>query len=110
MIYILTAILGTVGLVSLLYALLILARLGQKLGAVTRMPPYYRGYYVSVCLLGVAMIARLLRASVFWSDSAAPVLNEPLFYLLLFHLPLAIGLAISLAITWYYWGWLLKER
>jgi hypothetical protein len=109
-IYILAAILGTIGLLSLLYALMILARFGQKLGAVTKMPRYYRGYYVSVFFLGVALIARLLRASVFWSDSAAPLLVEPLFYLLLYHLPLAIGLAISLAITWHYWSWLLKER
>jgi hypothetical protein len=106
------AILGTLGLISLIYALLILAQLGKKLGAVTKMRSTYRGYYVAVCLVGLALVLRLLRTSVFWaqSDGLPAALNEPLLYLLLYHLPLAVGLTIGLAITWYYWKWLLKER
>jgi hypothetical protein len=38
------------------------------------------------------------------------MLNSPLFYLLLHHLPLALGLSLGVAITWHYWSWLLKER
>jgi uncharacterized membrane protein YbjE (DUF340 family) len=38
------------------------------------------------------------------------VLTDPIFYLLLHHLPMAIAMSISLGVTWYYWSWLLKER
>lgn len=104
------AILGSVGLASLIYAFLILAQLGRKLGAVTKMPPYYRVYYVAVSFLGLALLMRLVRASVFSSppqDTFA--LYAPLFYLWLYHLPLALGVTIGLATTWYYWHWLLKD-
>ena len=106
------AILGTFGLISLIYALLILAQLGKKLGAVTKMRSAYCGYYAAVVLIGLSLVLRLLRASVFWAEPAGlpTALNEPLLYLFLYHLPLAVGVTIGLAITWYYWKWLLKER
>jgi hypothetical protein len=106
------AILGTAGLAGVLYALAVLAQFGRKLGAVTKMRPYYRGYYVAIICVGLALITRLLRASVFWAEQpqAIPFLSEPLFQLLLYHLPLAIGLTASLVVTWHYWSWLLKER
>jgi len=106
------AILGTFGLISLIYALLILAQLGKKLGAVTKMRSVYRGYYAAVVLVGLSLVLRLVRASVFWAepDSLPAALNEPLLYLLLYHLPLAVGMTVGLAITWHYWKWLLKER
>jgi len=106
------AILGSLWLISLIYALLILAQLGRKLGAVTKMRSTYRGYYAAVILVGLSLVMRLVRASVFWAqrDGLPAALNEPLLYLLLYHLPLAVGVTIGLAITWYYWKWLLKER
>ncbi len=106
------AILGTFALIALIYALLILAQLGKKLGAVTKMRSTYRGYYAAVALMGLSLVTRLLRASVFWADPGdlPAALNDPLLYFLLYHLPLAVGLTIGLAITWYYWNWLLKER
>jgi hypothetical protein len=109
---ILGAIVGSVGLISLLYALIILAQFGRKLGAVTKMRPLYKGYYVAVVLIGVALIVRFIRASVFWAPPATipPLLNDPLFYLFFYHLPFAIGMSMSLGITWHYWNWLLKER
>jgi chromate transport protein ChrA len=106
------AILGSIGLISILYALMILAQFGRKLGAVTKMKPFYRGYYLSVACVAIALVARFIRAAVFWDpNSAIPaMLNSVLFNLLLYHLPLAIGLSLGLALTWHYWGWLLKER
>jgi hypothetical protein len=106
------AIVGSMGLISILYALIILAQFGRKLGAVTKMRPLYQGYYIAVLLIGVALIMRFIRASVFWAPPATipPLLNDPTFYLLLYHLPLAIGISLSLGITWHYWNWLLKER
>jgi hypothetical protein len=106
------ATLGAMGLISVLYALVILAQFGRKLGAVTKMRPFYRGYYVAAGCVGLALVMRFIRASVFWAprETIPSLLNAPAFYLLLYHLPLAIGLSLGLAITWHYWGWLLKER
>ena len=106
------AILGSLGLFSLLFALIILAQFGNKLGAVTKMRPFYRGYYVAACLVGLALVVRFVRTSVVWAspESMSPLLNEPVFYLLLHHLPLALGVTLGVGITWHYWSWLLKER
>ena len=105
------AVLGSLALFSLLYALLILAQFGSKLGAVTKMRPFYRGYYVAAGLVALALVGRSIRASVVWasSESISPILNQPLFYLLSYHLPLALGLTLGAVITWHYWSWLLKE-
>jgi hypothetical protein len=106
------AVLGAVGLISVLYALLVLAQFGRKLGAVTKMRPFYRSYYVAAGCVGLALVMRFIRASVFWAppETVPSMVNAPSFYLLLYHLPLAIGLSLGLAVTWHYWSWLLKER
>ena len=106
------AILGSVGIISLIYGLFVLAQFGRKLGAVTKMRAFYRGYYAAAGCLGLALVVRFIRASVFWAppETISAALNAPLFYLLLYHLPLALGLSVGLAITWHYWSWLLKER
>ena len=109
---IVSAILGSVGLAALLFTFVILAQFGRKLGAVTKMRPYYQGYYVATGFAGLALVERFIRASVFWAppETISALLNDPVFYLLLYHLPQAIGLSLSLGITWRYWSWLLKER
>jgi len=106
------AVLGSLGLASLGYALLILAQFGRKLGAVTKMKPFYKGYYVAASLVCVALVIRFVRASVFWAPpgSIPSLLRSSIFYLFSYHLPLAIGLCLGLLITWHYWSWLLKER
>ena len=106
------AILSSAALVALLYALAILAQFGRKLGAVTKMPPLYKGYYAAIGLVGLALLMHFVRASVFWAptQTTPTALSSPLLYLLLYHLPLALGLGLALGITWYYWSWLLKER
>ncbi len=107
----LAAILGGMGLGAVIYANLILATLGAKFGTVTKMPAYYRGYYAAILCLGISLVAHLLRASVIWDLERAPGwLNHPWTTVLTYHLPLAIGVSISLAVTWRYWSWLLKER
>ena len=109
---IVAAIIGTVGLAAIVYTLFVLSQFSRKLGAVTKMRPLYRGYYAAVGCVGLALVMRFLRASVFWAppETIPPLLNDPLFYLILYHLPLAIGLSLGLGITWHYWSWLLKER
>jgi predicted membrane channel-forming protein YqfA (hemolysin III family) len=92
--------------------LAILAGFGRKLGAVTKMRRYYYGYYIAIGCLIVTILTHLLRASVFWApvETVPPLFSDPIFYLLLHHLPMAIGLTLSLGVTWYYWSWLLKEK
>jgi hypothetical protein len=109
---IVTAILGSVGLASLIITLVILAQFGRKLGAVTKMQPFYRGYYVAMALVGFSLVTYFIRVSVFWAppETIPSLLNNPIFYLLFYHLPLAAGLSLGLGITWRYWSWLLKER
>jgi len=106
------AIVSSIALVAIIYALVILAQFGRKLGAVTKMRPLYKGYYVAMGLTGLALIMHFVRASVFWAPAqSTPVaLNAPAVYLILYHLPLVIGLSLALGITWYYWSWLLKEQ
>ena len=95
---------------SAIYITLIMARLSQKLGAVTKMRGYYRGFYVSAIFLLVSLIAYFLKTSVLLASERAPaLLNNDLFYLLTYYLPFAIGTSISLVITLRYWDWLLKE-
>jgi len=107
---IVAAVLGSMGLISAIYITLIIAKLSQKLGAVTKMRGYYRGFYVSAIFLLVSLIAHLLKTSVLLASEQAPaLLNSDLFYLLTYYLPLAIGTSINLAITLRYWDWLLKE-
>ena len=107
---IVAAVLGSAGLMSAIFITLIMARLSQKLGAVTKMRGYYRGFYVSVIFLLVSLIAYFLKTSVLLaSEQAPPLLNSNLFYFLTYCLPFAIGTSISLAITLRYWDWLLKE-
>ncbi|MBN1659744.1 MAG: hypothetical protein JXA93_15160 [Anaerolineae bacterium] len=105
------AIIGSLGLISLVFAQVILGQFGRKLGAVTKMRAYYQAYYVAGALLTLALVIRFLRASIFWAPESdiAPALNSPLLYLFLYHLPLAAGLTIGLVVTWLYWSWLLKE-
>jgi hypothetical protein len=95
---------------SAIYITLIMAKLSQKLGAVTKMRGYYRGFYISAIFLLVSLIAYFLKTSVLLASEQAPaLLNNDWFYLLTYYLPLAVGTSVSLAITLRYWDWLLKE-
>jgi len=104
-------VLGCVGLLSVIYALWVLSRLSEKLGAVTKMPPFYRGFYVAISLFSLAVASDLIKASVqAGSEQIPPFLSADVFYLAAFYLPLLLGSVIALAITWRYWGLLIKER
>ena len=105
------ALAGCVGEAAVIYTILVLTRLSQKLGAVTKMSAYYRGFYVSLALLCVSLASRLVRIGVVVAgpDQTAPLLQGENFYLVAHHFPLALGTLIALAIAGKYWGWLLKE-
>lgn len=104
-------LLSPVGTISVMFLLFILARLSQKLGAVTRMSAYYRWFWVGIGFLGIALIAQFIRMTVsLTGQTSYPVLNDPLFHLVTYHAPMVIGVTIGLGVTWRYWSWLLTER
>lgn len=102
---------GSLALLSIIYALFILAALSQRIGQVRKMPPLYRGFYFGAAALIIAFFGRLLRVSALLaSPEKLTFLNDDLFYLLIYYLPLTVGLTVSLVITWRYWSWLLREQ
>ncbi len=104
-------LLSPVGTVSIMVLFLFLARLSEKLGAVTRMSAHYRWLWVGIGCLGIALISQLLRITVsLTGQTSYPLLNDPFFYLVTYHVPMAIGVTIGLIVTWRYWSWLLTER
>lgn len=104
-------LLSPVGTISIIFLFYILARLSEKLGAVTRMPSHYRWFWVGIGFISVALIAQLLRISVsLTGQTGLSWFSSSLFYLVTYHLPMALGVTIAIFVTWRYWSWLLRER
>ncbi len=102
--------LGVVGLLAVMYMLYIFGNLSQRLGAVTKMKPYYRGFYGAMFFLTISILARVAGSSLVLSGRiTAGSLNSPLF-LGLYYLPFVISMAISVPVAWHYWSWLFKEK
>lgn len=102
---------GSLGLLAVVYTLFILAGLSHRIGEVRKMPPLFRGFYLGAAGIGLAFFGRLLRVSALLAPpEKLTFLNDELFYLLIYHLPLAVGLTVSLVVTWRYWSWLLGEQ
>jgi len=108
---VLSGLIGMMGIASLLYALNLLNQLSRKLGSVTKMPPFYRGYYVAIALVAIAGLARLAHISGLGNLEQPDIawLGSTGFALLTYHVPLALAVTISLFVTWRYWSWLLRE-
>jgi hypothetical protein len=103
--------LGVIGLLGVMYLLYIFANLSQRLGAVTKMKPYYRGFYVAMAFLTLSILARVVSSSLALSpQSDANFLNSPLFSLAFYYAPFVIAIAISVGVAWRYWSWLFKEK
>ena len=102
---------SVLGLLASLYMLYILSTLSRRLGNVTKMKPYYRGLYVAIALILIAVVAHLLRV-VGWLDHDSPpnlVITQS-FYLVTYYIPMAIAVTISLVVVLRYWSWLFTER
>ncbi len=97
------ALLSLLGPVAIMIALVILALLSQRLGAVTKRPPLYRWLYVSVVLVGLGVIVRLLNLD------APETLGNDYSTVMLYDILLALGLGLAVIIAWRYWSWLLRE-
>ena len=103
--------LGMVGLLAVMYTLYILANLSQRLGAVTKITPYFRVLYVAIALLAVALLARVSLSSIVLSQAPGTSLLGPSpVTLVTYHIPFAGAMVISVAIAWRYWSWLFKEK
>ncbi len=106
----LTAPLSSLSLLAVIYACYILANLSRRYGQVIRLPPYYRGFYVTMGLIFLAFISHLVRDSIIVAPEQGPaLLSNDWFYLLTFYLPMALAVTIALIVAWRYWSWILKE-
>jgi hypothetical protein len=94
---------GVVGLIAVIYMLYILANLSQRLGAVLKMPPYYRSFYVAMGFLSVSVLSRVALSSL-------ALVSPPLLTILTYDAPFIIAMLISVVVAWRYWGWLFKEK
>jgi len=108
---VITTSLGPLGLLSIVYLGLLLANLSRRFSAVTKMAGYHRYFSVANGFVALAAVSQLIRGTAALAPQlAVSVLLEPWFALVTFHVPLAVGVTLALALTWYYWGWILKER
>lgn len=101
----LTTPLGILGQLALLFMVYMLADLSRRLGAVTKMRPYYRGFYVAMGILLVPVLVRMAR-----TDGAdANLAGNAALYVVVYHLPFAIAITLCVVVAWRYWGWLFQE-
>ena len=102
---------GPVGLIGLLFALSLYINLSRRLGEVTKMPPRYRWLWVGSGFIILALVVSILRRSAFLScKNEVAFLTSSEFGLIFYHIPLLIGVTISLLAVWPYWSWLLKSE
>lgn len=94
------AVLSTLGPIAITLMLVVIGLLSERLGAVTRMPPYYRWFFVAALFTSLSIAARLVAATG----------GNTEFLAVVYLTGLTIGLTIGLSAAWYYWRWLFSER
>ena len=104
------SLLGTVGTISFIILLFVLAKLSERFGSVVRMSPLYRYYYLAIFLVLISATIQILAVRAENVTSIPLWVSAPWFLLLAYHLPLAIAVTIGLYVTWHYWSWLITER
>ncbi|MCS7283600.1 MAG: hypothetical protein RMK65_00100 [Anaerolineae bacterium] len=109
--HILLAPLGPIVLVVLLFVGDLYLNLSRRLGEVTRMPPFYRRFWIGGAFIALAALVQVLRTSAYLSQGErVRVLLSPEFSLIAFHLPFLIGVLISIQTAWRYWSWLVVRE
>lgn len=104
-------LLGTLGILSVIFLFYTLARLSERLGAVQKMSLRYRYYYVAIAFLAVAYLTQLLVSRAISAPEKFPNwLTSLWFVLLAHHLPLTVGVSIGMVVTWHYWSWLVAKH
>ncbi|MGC9397919.1 MAG: hypothetical protein ACP5HM_02150 [Anaerolineae bacterium] len=105
---ILTSHLALPSIIAVLYIGQMLRIFSKRMGEVTKMKPYYRWFnlgnaFVTLSILGYTLYNNAMLGG------GPPFFTRPFAALLLFHLPLALGVIINLSVTLVYWGWLLGK-
>lgn len=102
---------SVLGLLSALFMLYLFSTLSRKLGEVTKMKPHYRGLYIGMGLVVLAIVAHLLRVAAMLKPTNLPeIFTDEVFYFIVYYLPLALAVTISLVVVFRYWSWLFTER
>lgn len=107
---ILTIPAALIGSIAVGYLLYIFAVLSRKLGAVTKMKPYYRWLYGSITIVIVTTVIEWVVLTLRTAPQNVPefVVSE-WFHLIGHTLPLVAAVVIALAVVLRYWGWLFRE-
>lgn len=95
---------SALGPLSMTIVLLVLAELSRRLGAVLKIPPWHRGYYIAAGLTIISVVVRLFSLSLSAQEFSTKHGDDILS--LTYTLSLAGGVCLGLIITWRYWGWL----
>ncbi len=96
---------------SVIYLGVLFTNFSRRLGTVTRMSNHYPWFWIANGFIALATMSQIvLGIAELAPDHALPVLLEPWFSLIIFYIPLAIGVTIDLILVWYYWRWILKEK
>lgn len=105
-----TAPLSPIGLVAIAYLTVIFSVLSQRLNAVAKKAEHHRWFTVATAMFILAAMSQAIRSTAHLAPNRAfPLLLEPWFALVTFHVPLAVGATTALLLVWYYWGWIVKE-
>jgi hypothetical protein len=108
---ILTVPAALVASLAIVYLLYIFAILSRKLGAVTKMKPYYRWYYVALALVLVSLVCEWIVLTLRTVPHVAPeLILSDWFYLIGRAVPLAVATVLALITVLRYWGWLFREH
>lgn len=100
-----TSLLGSFGILSVIILFFVLAKLSQRFGAVIKMPPIYRNYYLALIFLGISYVTNLgsVVGIVSIEKTAAWI------FIVAYYFPLIVGVTLGLTVTWRYWNWLVTE-
>ena len=103
-----TTLLSAAAPFGLMIMLWVMAQISRRFGEVTHRPPLYRGFFVALGLTLFPLLARLLAMGLTEDERAN--LGSAALAALAYDLPLALGITLSVIITWRYWGWLVYAR